>query len=237
MDELELRRRLLADPNSDEQDLLDAIKEESHNQKLSDELKALDTRIANALDVNVPDNLANKLILKQSLHSHQQTKRRSKWHMAIAASVALVVGLGVSLVNLSPAHTNIVDYSIAHYHHEEGDFPKHAQAQISLASVNDKLGDLNVQFANAIGNLISIDDCYYDGMDSMHLVFEGKYDNITLFIIPKNEHLSFTEQFSEANIHGITKQYKNADVIIMGDKREQLNEWQQKVDSNIEFSI
>lgn len=235
MDDLELRRRLFAEPQSKDPELVDAIHSTEANKQLSDELKIFDTKIASALKVDVPDNLANKLILKQSIQSHQQSKRRSKIHLAVAASVALIIGLGINV--LRPTHTNLSEYSLAHYYHEANHFSNLATSNISLATINEGLNNLKVKFANKIGNLIAIEDCFYDGMDSMHLVFEGQYDNVTLFIIPKNQHLQFINKFSDENMHGISKQYSNADVIIIGDKREQLDLWQDKIDKNIEFSI
>ncbi|TRX57390.1 DUF3379 family protein [Thalassomonas sp. M1454] len=237
MDELELRRRLYANPNDDSEELKQALADDKNSREFAKELKLFDEKIASALDVDVPENLANKLILRQSLHSHQVTKKKSRIHLAMAASVAFMVGLGVTYLNFSPAHTNIADYSLAHYHHEAGSFPKVANANYSLASINNEMENLNVSFIEKVGRLISVDGCFFDGMDSMHLVFEGEYDNITVFIIPQAEHLAFDDKFSDDTIQGISKKYPNGEVIIMGDKKEALDLWQEKIDSSIQWSI
>ncbi|MDG1733764.1 MAG: DUF3379 family protein [Thalassotalea sp.] len=237
MDELELRRRLYANPNDESDELAQALADDKNSKDFADELKRFDDKIASALNIDVPENLANKLILRQSLHSHQLTKRKSRIHLAMAASVAFIVGLGVTYINFSPAHTSVADYSLAHYHHEAESFPKVASANFSLASLNTQMEDLNVGFIEKVGRLISVDGCFFDGMSSMHLVFEGEYDNITVFIIPQAEHLAFNDKFSDDSVQGISKKYANGEVIIMGDKKESLDLWQEKIDSSIKWSI
>lgn len=237
MDELELRRRLYANPNDESEELKQALADDKNSQDFADELKRFDEKIASALNVDVPENLANKLILRQSLHSHQVTKRKSRIHLAMAASVAFIVGLGVTFINFSPAHTSVADYSLAHYHHEAESFPKVAKTNVSLASLNTEMADLKVGFIEQVGRLIAVEGCFFDSMDSIHLVFEGEYDNINVFIINETQHLAFNDKFSDDTIQGISKKYPKGEVIIMGNKKEALNLWQDKIDSSIKWSI
>ncbi|WP_068547877.1 DUF3379 family protein [Thalassotalea crassostreae] len=237
MDDLEFRKRLFADPNNLDDDMQESVASDKQRQQLHKDLLSLDSDIHNAMNVEVPEGLADKLILGQSLRAHQVKKKKTRIQFALAASVALMVGIASNMMLFSPAYSNVSDYSLAHYHHEEGKFSNVGNANYSLASVNEEMSDLNVSFAKKLGKLISVDGCFFDSMNSIHMVFEGKYDNVTVFIVPKSEHLQFTEQFSDADIKGVTRQYEQGDVIIMGDKRESLDVWQQQLDSNIEWSI
>lgn len=237
MDDLEFRRRLYSNPNSNDQDIIDTIEHDRSRKKFADELIALDVDIEAALKVDVPENLANQLILRQSLHSHQQTKKKSRIHLAMAASVAFIVGVAVSFLNASPAYTDVADYSLAHYYHEADNFNNLGNSQYTLASFNEDVNGMHVNFTEKLGRLVSLDDCFFDGMDSIHMVLEGKYDNITVFIIPKSTHLKFTDNFNDNNIKGITRQYKQGDIVIMGNKKESLVKWQKKIDETISWSI
>ncbi len=237
MDDLEFRRRLYAAPYDKQQDIQQALNEDDKRKDFCEQLKNFDAKIAAAMQIDVPENLANQLILRQSLNAHQVTKRKSRIHLSIAASVAFVVGVTVTFLNSSPAFTSVADYSLAHYHHEATNFPKQAKANFSLASINNEMTDLKVSFIEQVGKLIAIDGCFFDGMDSMHLVFEGEYDNVTVFIVPKSEHLSFTKNFSDDSVQGLTRQYPNGDVIIIGNKNEPLELWRDKLDNTIEWSI
>ncbi|WP_394174920.1 DUF3379 family protein [Thalassotalea litorea] len=237
MDELEFRRRLYADPTDNGSDIRKSIKENPANARFYAEMQQLNKRIDNALHVDVPENLRNNLILKQTMDSHRKQSSRKRWHLAVAASVAFMVGLGVNYFNASPVYTSVADYSLAHYYHEEGKFDHKADGSINLISLNDKMRDVNASFNGEIGKIVAVKDCYFDGMDSVHLVIEGKYDNITVFVIPKAQHLAQTQQFADSNIHGRSQEYQQGEVIILGDKREPLDIWQQKIDATIEWSI
>ena len=57
MDDLEFRRRILADPNDNSPDLSAARNESIVNRKLYDELLQLDAQLEKAMKVDVPDDL------------------------------------------------------------------------------------------------------------------------------------------------------------------------------------
>ena len=76
MDELEIRRRLLANP----QDAVDNLS--SSDRLLQTELLELDKELTKALQIPVPSDLADRLLFNQP--------RRRYWPLALAASVALV---------------------------------------------------------------------------------------------------------------------------------------------------
>ncbi len=66
MDDLEFRRRLLADPQDQDPELLDAKRSSTANQSLASELEQLDAMIDQALRVDVPDDLVDKVLFKQT---------------------------------------------------------------------------------------------------------------------------------------------------------------------------
>lgn len=237
MDELEFRRRLYADPKDNGADIKKSTADNPANARFYEEIQQLDSRIDSALNVDIPENLANNLILRQTLDSHRRESKQRRWHLAVAASVAFAVGLGVNYFNASPVYTSVADYSLAHYYHEDGKFDNRADGKLTLTSLNSKMQDVNARFSNDIGKIIAVKDCYFDGMDSVHLVLEGKYDNITVFVIPKVQHLASSKQFADNKVQGLTQEYPQGEVIILGDKRESLEQWQQKIDETIEWSI
>ena len=78
MDELELRRRLYADPNTSDKDVLDALESDPDAHAFSNELKTLDNDIEQALNIPVPENLAERLVLNKSLHAFQTQRKKSE---------------------------------------------------------------------------------------------------------------------------------------------------------------
>ncbi len=241
MDDLQFRRGIYADPhNNDEtfsEEMLAAINADSSKQQFSKEIKQLDDKIAQAMNVEVPDDLVNKLILRQTLVSHQQQKRKSRIHLAMAASVAFALGLTLNFMQFSSAYNSLGDYALAHVYHEENHFDNNAEAKVSLASLNQKMASFDGSFISSLGQLIAVDYCRFDSMKSLHLVFQGKTDIVTVFIVPHNKDLSFDANFNDDKLSGSSQHFNKANIIVVADKNESLQDWKNVINDNIQWSI
>lgn len=237
MDDLQFRRTIYADPNSTDEDLLAAKKADPAKQQCADELIKLDKKIYQAMNIDVPDDLYNKVMLKQSFQSHQQQKRKSRIQLAMAASVAFAVGLSVNFMQSSNAYSDLGDYAIAHVNHEANLFNNQSTAQVTLASLNQQMAPYKGSFTQSLGHLISASHCDFGGIQVLHLVYQGKEHPVTVFVVPPNDGLTFDANFAKGNLHGEAQQFKNADIVVVSDKTESLQQWQQKIDKNITWSI
>lgn len=237
MDDLQFRRRIYADPNTRDEDMLAAIKEDSTKKKFTQDLESLDDKLFQAFNIDVPDDLSNKLILRQTLASHQQQKRKGRVRLALAASVAFAMGLTFNFMQFSSVYNNLGDYAIAHVAHEEGYFSNTTSTHVSLAALNDKMATFNGSFTSDIGQLLFADYCRFDGMKSLHLVFQGETSTVAVFIVPQNEDLEFSANFSSDKLVGKTQQFQQSNIIVVGDKNEPLQQWQTAIDKNINWSI
>ena len=237
MDDLQFRRRIYADPNTRDDEMLAEIRNDPSKQKFAQELEDLDSKLFKALNVEVPNDLSDKLILRQTLASHQQQKRKSRVHLALAASVAIAMGLTFNFMQFSSAYNNLGDYAIAHVAHEADYFSNIELKNVSLDSLNSKMAAFNGSFAADIGKLLFADYCRFDGMKSLHLVFQGETSTVTVFVVPHNEDLEFSANFSNDDLIGKSQQFKHSNIIVIGDKNESLQLWQQTIDENIRWSI
>lgn len=237
MDDLQYRRSIYADPTSQDEDIIAAQNADPAKKQLAQELYLFDEKIKKALKVSVPDDLCNKLLLRQTLASHQQEKRKSRVHLALAASVTIIAGLVVSYLQFSNSYTNLGDYALAHVYHEQNDFYNEDNNRVSLTSLNKKMSTFNGSFSESLGELISADYCRFDGMKSLHLVFKGVTDTVTVFVVPKAEHLAFTNKFSDNNLQGESLGFKDANILVVADKNESLALWQRNIKNKISWSI
>lgn len=237
MDDLQFRRSIYADPNNKDQDFLDAINADPAKQKFAQEIKQLDDKIAQAMNVPVPDDLYNKLILRQTLASHQQQKRKKRIHLAMAASVAFAVGLTLNFMQFSSAYSTLGDYALAHVYHEDNHWQNSDEAKVSLTRLNQKMAAFDGSFLNTVGQLIAADYCRFDSMKSLHLVFQGKTSLVTVFIVPQNDDLRFDARFNDNNLQGRSEQFDKTNIIVIGDKNEPLKQWQENIRDNIRWSI
>jgi hypothetical protein len=237
MDDLQFRRAIYADPNNQGADVVAAQQQDPKKKQFAKDVCQLDERIKRALQIPVPDDLYNRLILRQTLASHQVKKRTTRVHLALAASVAIVGGLVLNFMQFSSAYTNLGDYALAHVYHEQGDFANNATSQITLTSLNKKMTTFDGNFSKSLGKLLSADYCRFDSMKSLHLVYQGKTSPVTVFVIPKNDQLSFSSTFNDKQFFGSSLEFLNSNIIVVADKNESLDQWQQNISETVSWSI
>jgi len=237
MDDLQFRRALYADPNNQDADTIAAQQDDPSKKQFAQEMSKLDEKIKQALEVPVPDDLCNKLILRQTLASHQVQKRKTRVHLALAASVAIVGGLMLNFMQFSSAYNNLGDYALAHVYHEQGSFANNATNQVTLTSLNQKMAAFDGNFSQPLGKLLFADYCRFDGMKSLHLVYQGKTSPVTVFVVPKNEQLRFSTAFNDEKLFGSSIEFNKSNIIVVADKNESLGQWQQSISETISWSI
>jgi hypothetical protein len=237
MDDLHFRKSIYADPQTSDDAIIEAIEADPAKKKFAQEIEKLDDRISQAMQIPVPDELYNKLILRQTMATHQHQKKKTRVHLALAASVAFAMGLTFNFMQVSNAYTNMGDYALAHVNHEAKYFSNNDEAKVTLASLNQKMAAFNGSFAQDLGQLIAANYCRFDGMKSLHLVFQGESSPVTVFIIPQSEELEFKANFAENKLKGKSLKYKDANIIVVGDKKESLQKWQENIEKNVRWSI
>jgi hypothetical protein len=237
MDDLQFRRCVYADPNSKEEEILAAISADPVKQKFVKELKSMDDKLSSALDIPVPDDLYDKLILRQTLVTHQQQKRKTRVHLAMAASVAFAIGLSFNFTSYFDSYPTLGDYALAHTYHEAEYFSNNDEAKVTLASLNEKMSSFDGSFTESLGELISANFCRFNGMKSLHLTFKGVSAPVAVFIVPNDEDLAFSENFSDQKMQGKSLRFKDSNIVIVADKNEALDGWQKKIDAKVRWSI
>jgi len=237
MDDLQFRRIIYADPTNQDDEIIVAQQHDPAKKQFAQDITLLNEKIKQAMKIDVPDDLCNKLILRQTLANHQKQKRKTRIHLALAASFAIIGSLVFNFMQFSSAYTNLGDYALAHVYHEIEQFSNDDTNQVSLAYLNQKMTAFDGNFRESLGKLISADYCRFDGMKSLHLVFQGLTNPVTVFIVPKNEQLAFSKKFNDESLYGESLSFKHANVIIVADKNESLNQWQRSIEDNITWAI
>ena len=236
MDDLLFRRNIYADPKTTDPDVISAKNSDPAKQKFAHELEQLDQKIFDALNVSVPEELSEKLILRQSLASHQQQKKTTRIKLAVAASVAFAIGLTVNQLQFSHAYSTIGDYAIAHTNHEANHFSNNGEANVTLTALNKKMASFNGQFSANLGELMMAEFCRFDGMKSLHLVLKGQNSPVNIYVVPANEHLAYMKEFTNGELNGLVNDFKASQIIVVGDTQEPLQQWQQRINKNIRWS-
>ena len=187
MDELEFRRRIMSDPKDRDSDILEAMKSNDANGKFADDILDLDAQIAKAMNVDVPEDLADRILFNQTSSTESNVVRPNfaKRAMAMAASIAFVFGLLVGQVNwgnivVSPAQASLADTAIKHVI-DEKPFVQNLDENVASSQINAKMMPFDHQLGeNFPYHVYYLNHCGFGKSNALHMVFRGEKGKVTL---------------------------------------------------------
>lgn len=233
MDELEFRRRVYANPDTTDPDVIDAAKQDASKRAFWSEQKKLDRELKQAVKVPVPDDLAHKLIWQQSADEFARHKRRSRWYIALAASVAFTIGLSFTLI--TQPSVSLGNQVLAHMVHAN-DEQAHSVLPVDLHQVNAKLASFGASFTDMIGDVKVANYCHLDTVRSLHLILDTEQGKMSVFIVPKRNDLTLPHDFSDDRYRGRGIEMQRASIMVVGDKHADLSPILTSVQQRIQFS-
>ncbi|WP_413284853.1 DUF3379 family protein [Vibrio sp. MA40-2] len=223
MDELEFRRQILSEPKFRNQEISDSIQYAKANQKFADDVLDLDAKIEQAMKIDVPDDLADRILFNQS--TVNQKKSFTKQMLAMAASVAFAAGLIVGQINWTPllvgsAHASLADTAVEHVIHEYP-FVNNLDEQVSSEQINAKLRPFAYQFTEEFPyHVYYLNHCGFGKSNALHVIFQGDKGKVTLFITNKTSEQAV--DFEKDGMSGKVIPISEASVILVGEEGENI---------------
>lgn len=225
MDELEFRRRIMSDPKDRDSDILEAMKSNDANGKFADDILDLDAQIAKAMNVDVPEDLADRILFNQTSSTESNVVRPNfaKRAMAMAASIAFVFGLLVGQVNwgnivVSPAQASLADTAIKHVI-DEKPFVQNLDENVASSQINAKMMPFDHQLGeNFPYHVYYLNHCGFGKSNALHMVFQGEKGKVTLFLtgIASDK----TVDFEEKGMAGVVEPVGQTSLILVGEEGE-----------------
>ncbi|WP_078121709.1 DUF3379 family protein [Thiosocius teredinicola] len=181
---LDFRRRLLADPFCDDEELL------AHEETCPDcapfarETRAQEIALRNLLqEVTPPEGLAERIQLAARYEHRVESKRR--WWYAAAASMLLTIG--VSLFSVWHTIDERSDLSLAqsvlNHIDDESNHLREAQP-VSNGRLKFVFDRFDAELAGDLGQVNFAAECPMRHRTGVHLVMPGKMGPITVFFMP-----------------------------------------------------
>lgn len=229
MDDLEFRRRVMSDPKQKNSDFTQALSANESSRKLLDDVLSLDAKIADAMNVDVPDGLADRILFKQSGEADNDnvvTLTFTRKAMAMAASVVFVLGILVGQVNwgyfiVPPAQASLVDMAITHVTNEEP-FISKLDEQVSSKQINAKLEPFSYQITSKFPyHVYYLNHCGFGRTNALHMVFQGEAGKVTLFITGIESEANIN--FSKKEMTGLIEPMGNKSLILVGSANEDMD--------------
>ncbi|MCD9478147.1 DUF3379 domain-containing protein [Photobacterium phosphoreum] len=244
MDDLEFRRRLLADPNDNDPELIKTKNQSTTNRHFSNELQQLDQQLKQALNVDIPDNLADRILFHQSSQAlpknHSPYKRYVSY--GLAASVMFFVGVMVGQHDFYPQQpqqqvfTPASMSTIALQHvSTESQFVEHTDEAVTLQQVNAKLKPFGTSMNQLPGHIYYLNYCGFDGNRALHMIVGTDKGKMAVFIVPQTSSQMATD--SDHINQSLLLPLQDASLIIVGDKGEKLMPIAEKLKSELYWEI
>ncbi len=231
MDELKFRRQAYGDPNCQDDDFLTAMQATPEHNDFVNELKKLDKKLELALKIDVPDDLAAKLLLNQQLHQHQKLRRKSGFALALVASITFIAGISFTLLRMAPV--NLGQHALSHIYHDKKALS--IDQNVSFKDVNfqlaslDKIGNARFTQQPGKGKVYFSTLCDFQGVKSLHLVIQGEHGKVTLFIVPAEDRMVLEQAFANNKYQGRGFKTDNAYMLLVSEKNANLSNVEKEI--------
>ncbi|PKF62562.1 DUF3379 domain-containing protein [Psychromonas sp. psych-6C06] len=237
MDDILFRHTASATPNDKSDDFLKRIAESDSDKALVKEAKQFDADLKALLKVDVPEGLADKILLEQSFTVEKERVMNGRWHIAIAASVAFIIGISLPLLNnITHSPADIGEVAMQHVQAEYY-FTAKSNEHADLNMVNAKLARYGAQAHSDLGNVTYVNYCSFEGTPALHMVMQGEKGQITVFVVPSDADFIETKSFNNQYLKGITEKMGDANVVIVGERDESLQNVHSAMKNNIQWDI
>lgn len=179
---MEFRRMLLTDPAVSDPDFeahrrtcrscADAVERSAH----------LERRLREAVNIDVPEGLASRILLKHSFTAHRRVPwwRRGRTY-ALAASIVLAVGLVAMGLVAQVEQRRLSEEFVALV--EGAPYALQAKDRVSREQISQALSAAGVDLDGSIGEVTFAGPCIVRGEISGHVVIQGQSSPVTVFLI------------------------------------------------------
>lgn len=255
MDELEFRQRVYANPDSVDQELLDAARDNPAYQKILDQTRQLEGEVSTLLNSTpIPEGLKDKLMAIPATAGSselldQPAANNSFFHYyAIAASLLLAVGVTFSLTfNSGPSSAEVVfgNEVLEHLYLETAEI-----GAVNSGSANSivSMPIISEAMANAGTRLVSNEfmqdtpvrfakPCIIlPAYQSAHLIIEGSQGAVSVIVI-NNSPVSVEYTIRDDRFVGVVVPMRGGNIILVGEKDADLGQYKNLFSENVDFVI
>lgn len=186
----EFKRRLMTEPDSRDPEFLAARENDEACARAAAESEAFEEKLRMALEVPVPDKLAEDILLRQSMES---PPARRKMPMFLAAAAALVLAVGVSVFVMFdsevPGQHDLAEYLAWHWELDGPAAMTTSNHQPSDAEQIQRIfSDLGVHVEHELMESIRLAKfCPTPDGTGAHVVFETDEGPVTMFYMPRSQ--------------------------------------------------
>lgn len=228
MDCLEFRRRMLEAPRARAADL------SAHRlgcppcAAWAARAFLLEGRLSEALSVDVPEGLKERVMLKTA----SAPARSVRWRAAAAVLVFVAAGLvAVPMLN-RPA---LADAVVAHLYHEP-ELLLPSELEVDPVRLHEVLARVGGSLHGDIGKVTHAGLCPINGKLAAHLVVAGRNGPVAVIVMPGHG-IQSTQRVADSSFRGAILPVGAGSVAIIGSDAEQLDELFERVRRSFQSEV
>ncbi|HED17741.1 MAG TPA: DUF3379 family protein [Gammaproteobacteria bacterium] len=219
---LEYRRLALQDINTLPEQAQRHHDECASCQSFTHELAGFNASLKQSMNVDVPEGLADRILLQQSFGLARAKRKQSRIRLtALAASI--VLGLVLSLRLILPGTNELEQTVLAHVHDEISHL--YENRKVSGEKVGELLASIDTRAMTRINNVRYAGTCPIGKTSGAHLVLEGQSGPVTVLYLPEAS-VRKTITFSDDSFQGVLTPGKRGSIAVIGDKHSNMEELQ-----------
>jgi hypothetical protein len=222
---LEFRRHCLADPTSQKAEFVAHRRDCPRCAEFATGITQFDRKITEALRVDVPDHLASRIVLRQSIYREQQQQRHRRRTYAMVASLVAAVGLttAIVLMNRGPSLDQRV---LAHIELERELLS--TREKVSRAKLLSVLKSVGAELKGDLANVQHASLCPLSEHGGAHLVFDGRKGPVIVLLLPK-EFVAAPTAIQREKMAGLVLPTTNGSMALVSEHGESLQEIAQRM--------
>jgi hypothetical protein len=228
---INVQRALLSDPQHTKTALQQHLQACHRCRQFMHEITSFDADIHAGLNIKVPEQLADKILLAKSIQENRQLNKASHWLKGAVAGVTLLVGSIGSYLYLSTPLL-IEEIALTHVRNELHHLDD--RKNIQLAQLNNILRPLHMKLEQSSHIINYAGSCKIRNSEGVHVVLQGKHSPVTLLFMP-GEHINARKTLEDSNFKGIVLPLENGSVAIIADKQEVLDDYQKQIYEQLTF--
>ncbi len=248
MDELTFRNKLRTHPNYLDDEMVAFLEANPEQKAVVQSFREFDHAISETLDVEVPEGLHARILLKQSYLEEQEISDESasnvtdisagksqvikstaesswnlNWLYGIAASV-LVFAVGINLwSNSSPVILTGDDFvnHVIHHLEDDPDYMVASNSPKSQAEMSKLFTKVGATLDKPIDGMTYAGVCDVEGQEGLHIEMQDQGRHVTVIVIP-GQQAEAALAFNKSGYKGEIIPVKGGVVAIVADTMQQL---------------
>ena len=240
MDDLEFRKRASIDPNDQSAEFIEKTQQSKYNQRFVKQQLAFERLLSTTLDIDVPENLHDRIILSQQLSEHKHHNRKmhknTYWWLSAGLAASLFIALSISLLLPDTMSAKALAQQVATHVHED----THAldvNMNVPKSNIDTMLASYGGRLNGPIGHVSFLGRCIVGEHTGIHMVLDTEQGLVTVIILP-TQSISQASPLVDNQFNGVVYPSQKGSIAIIADHSSRaIEETHQRIEQNLNWII